>query len=123
MRRARLKITRSSELSIQVDALPWEVELYHAIHPAGQVEELGTVDLPDDDFAVGSVTSEYDRLVSRFGKDADSQVPFVTQVYGQGRQGIEKLAAAIEAAVNPPEGEAPAPVVAETPATPDPLAS
>lgn len=98
MRFVELKIDRSVELSLVNTFLPWEVEIVMAIHPQGQVQVLGEKDYPAYEPVSDSVEAEYNRLVTRFGTDTDTRIPFVTTVYGQGAEGIKALKRAMDEA-------------------------
>lgn len=93
-----LEIKRSPELSLVNTFLPWEVEIVMAIHPQGQVQVLREVNVPDYEPVSESVEAEYNRLVNRFGQDSDSKIPFVSTVYGQGREGLAALSRAMDLA-------------------------
>jgi hypothetical protein len=88
MRMAQLRVQRS-ELSTHTEIMfPWEAPILQHIHGALSVKEIGESFEP---FEVPDAQGEFDRLASRYGQDNESGIPYVVQVYGQGRIGLEAL--------------------------------
>jgi len=94
MRFVTLKIVRDTNHSHSGEYAPWEVPILEVIHEPGNVQELDSVVYPARDLP--ELNEEWNRLGTRYGKDAESGVFYRDTAYGSGRVGMAALEAAIE---------------------------
>ncbi len=88
MRLAKVEIRRN-ELTTHAVTVPfWEVPLLQAVHGRDDVEVVGE---DYDDRLYPEPETEYDRLMTRYGKLPDSDEAFMSRVYGAYELGIIKL--------------------------------
>ena len=87
---------RLSELHTQqLEVGAWEVPVIEAVHGSADVEVVGEL---VDDRTIPEAVDEFQRLLNRYKGDPEQGgEPYVVQVYGQHRAGVESLARAIEA--------------------------
>ncbi len=92
MRRITCVITISALQKLQIDAVPWEVPILKMVH-GDQVVEIGEARC---DLRVPEPEHEYMRLERRFGRNKETLVPRVVELYGAGVAGVMNLTRAMQ---------------------------
>lgn len=91
MRHLKLQVRRSESEILNVDVPPWEGPIVEYVHGGENVSVVGEIVFERD---YPEVTSELDRLRTRYGVEPGASRSRVEEVYGIGLKGLE---AAMEA--------------------------
>lgn len=104
MRLAIVSVRRDETHTQHLNVPPWEIEIMKAVHGSAAITVLGETFA---DRELSTPEEEYDRLVRRYGIDADTETPYVSQVYGLYAAGIRALGQEMRATQEGVEDELP----------------
>lgn len=94
MRFITATVTRDTNHSTTNDYAPWELPILEHLYDSGNVEVTGEKIVADRELPEAS--DEFARLEARYGKNSETGVPHIEEVYGRGNQGIKALAELID---------------------------
>lgn len=94
MRFINVTVTRDTNHSTANSYAPWELPLLEYLYDTGNIEVTGEFVVADRELP--EVNDEFARLASRYGKNNETGVPHVEEVFGRGQQGIRALAVLID---------------------------
>lgn len=94
MRFITVTVTRDTNHSTSNDYAPWELPILEHLYDTGNVE-VGSEKIVKDR-ELPEAGDEFARLDGRYGKNSETGVPHVEEVFGRGNQGVKALAELID---------------------------